>query len=90
MLYRNVLFMGRIPAILKDGFKLSRLLIETGIILLGSLCTIQAIVQLGSLAIFLIGGFVILSLIMVLWLGKVFGLDRSMTGVLANALSSAG
>ena len=35
MFYRNVLFLGRIPSILKDGFKLSRLLIKTGIILLG-------------------------------------------------------
>ena len=90
MLYRNVLFLGKIPTVFEDGFKLSRLLIKTGIILLGSLYTIQAIVQLGSLAIFLIGGFVILSLVMVLWLGKVFGLDRSMTGVLANALSICG
>jgi uncharacterized integral membrane protein (TIGR00698 family) len=42
------------------------------------------------MAIFLIGGFVIMTIIMVLWLGKVFGLDRSMTGVLANALSICG
>ncbi len=90
MLYRNVLFMGRIPALFEDGFKLSRLMIKTGIILLGSLYTVQAIVQLGALAIFLIGGFVILSLVMVLWLGKLFGLDRSMTAVMANALSICG
>lgn len=90
MLYRNVLFGGKMPAILDDGFKLSRLMIKTGIILLGSLYTVQAIVKLGAMAIFLIGGFVILSLVMVLWLGKVFRLDRSMTGVLANALSICG
>lgn len=90
MLYRNVLFGGRIPALFEDGFKLSRLMIKTGIILLGSLYTVQAIVTLGAMAIFLIGGFVILSLVMVLWLGRVFGIDRSMTGVLANALSICG
>ena len=90
MLYRNLIFRGQIPALLEDGFKLSRLLIKTGIILLGSLYTVQAIVQLGAMAVFLIGGFVILSLVLVLWLGKVFGLDRSMTGVLANALSICG
>ena len=90
MLYRNVLFGGAIPGIFADGFKLSRLLIKTGIILLGSLYTVQAIVKLGSMAIFLIGGFVILSIVMVLWLGKLFKLDRSMTGVLANALSICG
>lgn len=90
MLYRNVFFGGKLPDFLSDGFKLSRLMIKTGIILLGSLYTVNAIVQLGSLAIFLIGGFVILSIVMVLWLGKVFGLDRSMTGVMANALSICG
>ena len=90
MLYRNVVFGGKLPAVLADGFKLSRLMIKTGIILLGSLYTVQAIVTLGAMAIFLIGGFVALSLVMVLWLGKVFGLDRSMTGVMANALSICG
>jgi uncharacterized membrane protein YadS len=90
LLYRNVLFGGTMPAVFMDGFKLSRLMIKTGIIMLGSLYTFSAIVQLGSMAIFLIGGFVILTIIMVLWLGKVFGLDRSMTGVLANALSVCG
>lgn len=90
MLYRNVIFGGTIPAIFSDGFKLSRLMIKTGIIMLGSLYTVQAIVQLGAPAIFLIGGFVILTIIMVMWLGKVFGIDRSMTGVLANALGICG
>lgn len=90
MLYRNVIFGGTIPAVFSDGFRLSRLMIKTGIILLGSLYTVQAIVQLGAFAIFLIGGFVLLSIVMVLWLGRVFGLDRPMTGVLANALSICG
>jgi uncharacterized integral membrane protein (TIGR00698 family) len=90
MLYRNVIFGGTMPEIFSNGFKLSRLMIKTGIIMLGSLYTFSAIVQLGSMAIFLIGGFVILTIIMVLWLGKMFGLDRSMTGVMANALSICG
>ncbi len=90
LLYRNVIFGGKIPALFSDGFKLSRLMIKTGIILLGSLYTVQAIVQLGSFAIFLIGGFVLLTIVLVLWLGKLFGIDRSMTGVLANALSICG
>jgi uncharacterized integral membrane protein (TIGR00698 family) len=90
MLYRNVIFGGKIPEVLSDGFKLSRLMIKTGIILLGSLYTFNAIVQLGSMAIFLIGGFVILTIIMVLWFGSMLGLDRSMIGVMANALSICG
>ncbi len=90
LLYRNVLFGGQIPDVLINGFRLSRLMIKTGIIMLGSLYTIQAIVKLGSMAIFLIGGFVVMTVVMVLWLGKVFKLDRSMTGVMANALSICG
>lgn len=90
MLYRNVVFGGKMPEVFSDGFKLSRLMIKTGIILLGSLYTFNAIVQLGSLAIFLIGGFVIMTIVMVLWFGKLLGLDRSMIGVMANALSICG
>ncbi len=90
MAYRNVIFGGKLPAVFADGFRLSRLFIKTGIILLGSLYTVQAIVKLGAMAIFLIGGFVILSIVMVLWLGKVFRMERSMTGVMANACSICG
>ncbi|HZV53977.1 MAG TPA: putative sulfate exporter family transporter [Rhodocyclaceae bacterium] len=90
LLYRNVLFGGKLPAMFEDGFKLSRLFIKTGIILLGSLYTVQAIIKLGAMAVFLIGGFVVLSIIMVLWLGKVFRMERSMTGVMANACSICG
>lgn len=90
VLYRNVLFGGRIPDFLADGFKLSRLMIKAGVILLGSLYTVEAILQMGIMAILLISGFVILSIVMVLWLGKVFGLDRSMTGVMANACGICG
>lgn len=90
MLYRNVVFGGKMPDMFANGFRLSRLMVKTGIIMLGSLYTIQAIVQLGSMAIFLIGGFVILTVIMVLWLGQLFKLDRSMTAVMANALSICG
>jgi uncharacterized integral membrane protein (TIGR00698 family) len=90
LLYRNLLFGGKLPALFEDGFKLSRLFIKTGIILLGSLYTVQAIIKLGSMAVFLIGGFVVLSIIMVLWLGKLLGMDRSMTGVMANACSICG
>src|SRR6185312_15789519 len=88
--YRNVLFGGRIPAIFMDGFALSRLMIKAGVILLGSLYTVEAIFQLGAMAILLISSFVLLSIVMVLWLGSVFGLDRSMTGVMANACGICG
>ncbi len=88
--YRNLLFGGKLPELFADGFRLSRLFIKTGIILLGSLYTVQAIVKLGAVAIFLIGGFVVLSIVMVLWLARVFRLERSMTAVLANACGICG
>jgi uncharacterized integral membrane protein (TIGR00698 family) len=90
LVYRNVIFGGRMPELFADGFKLSRLFIKTGIILLGSLYTVQAIIKLGAMAIFLIGGFVILSILMVLWLAKVFNMERSMTAVMANACGICG
>lgn len=90
LIYRNVLFGGKLPVLFEDGFKLSRLFIKTGIILLGSLYTVQAIVKLGAMAIFLIGGFVVLSIIMVLWLGRLLAMERSMTGVMANACAICG
>ncbi len=90
MFYRNIVFGGKIPDMLVDGFRLSRLMIKVGIILLGSLYTFSAIIKLGFTAIALISAFVVLTVLMVLWLGKAFGLDRSMTAVLANALSICG
>ena len=90
MFYRNLVFHGKIPDVLVDGFRLSRLMIKVGIILLGSLYTFSAIIKLGFMAVALISAFVVLTVIMVLWLGKAFGLDRSMTAVLANALSICG
>lgn len=90
VIYRNIIFGGKIPEIFADGFRLSRLMVKTGIILLGSLYSIKAIVALGAMAIFLISAFIILSIVMVLWLGKVFGLDRSMTAVMANACGICG
>ena len=90
MFYRNIVFHGKMPAIFVDGFRLSRLMIKTGIILLGSLYTFSAIIKLGFMAVALISAFVVMTVVMVLWLGKAFGLDRSMTAVLANALSICG
>ncbi len=39
MLYRNVIFGGKMPEVFSNGFKLSRLMIKSGIIMLGSLYT---------------------------------------------------
>lgn len=88
--YRNIIFGGRMPAVFADGFRLSSLFIKTGIILLGSLYTMQAIVKLGAIAIFLISGFIVLSIVMVLWLGNLFKMERPMTAVLANACGICG
>jgi uncharacterized integral membrane protein (TIGR00698 family) len=90
LFYRNVVFHGRMPDVFVDGFRLSRLMIKVGIVLLGSLYTFSAIIKLGFMSIVLISAFVLLSIAMTFWLGKVLGVDRSMTAVLANALSICG
>ena len=90
LIYRNIIFHGKLPDIFVDGFGLSRLMIKIGIMLMGSLLSFTAIIKLGYVAILMGGVSVGLTIVLVFWLGKVYGLDRSMTGVLANALSICG
>src|SRR5574341_124957 len=48
MLYRNVLFGGKIPGWAEEGFRTTRLFIKTGVIMLGSLYTIQSLAKVGG------------------------------------------
>lgn len=90
MLLRNVVWRGKIPDLFKEGFNLSRLLLKTGIVLLGSLYTLQTLARLGGLAVTLIVFFVFFSVAMVWVLGKMWKVDRSMTGVLSGACGICG
>ena len=90
MFYRNVLFRGKIPAWASEGLNLSRLLLKTGIILLGSLYTYKSLMSLGALALSLIAFFVFFSISIVILLGHLMRLERPMIGVMSAACGICG
>lgn len=90
MFYRNVLFRGKIPAWAEDGFRTTRLFIKAGVIMLGSLYTVQNLLRLGSTAMILILSFVFGTVALVLFLGKVFKANRSVTAVMGAACGVCG
>jgi uncharacterized integral membrane protein (TIGR00698 family) len=90
VLYRNVLFGGKIPGFLADGFRTTRLFIKTGVIMLGSIYTLGGLAKLGAMAAGLITGFVFATVIFVMWLGKRLGMDRSLVGVMCAACGVCG
>lgn len=90
MLYRNVLFGGKIPAWAEPGFRTTRLFIKAGVIMLGSLYTFANLMKLGSTAMVLILTFVFGTVALVLVLGRVFKADRSVTAVMGAACGVCG
>jgi len=90
MFYRNVIFGGKIPAWAEEGFRTTRLFIKSGVIMLGSLYTIQSLAKVGGVAITLIMCFVFGTILFVMWFGKRLGMDRSMIGVMAAASGVCG
>lgn len=90
MLYRNVLFGGKIPAWAEEGFRTTRLFIKSGVIMLGSLYTIQSLAKVGGIAIVLIMTFVFGTIFFVMFLGRLMGMDRSLIGVMAAACGVCG
>lgn len=90
MFYRNVLFGGRIPDWADPGFRTTRLFIKAGVIMLGSLYTFKNLMRLGSTAMVLILSFVFGTVILILFLGKLFKADRSVTAVMGAACGVCG
>jgi len=90
MLYRNVLFGGRIPGWAEEGFRTTRLFIKSGVIMLGSLYTLQSLAKIGGIAILLIMSFVFGTIFLVMLLGKLLKVDRSLIGVLSAACGVCG
>jgi len=90
MIFRNVIFMGKIPAWAEEGFRTTRLFIKSGVIMLGSLYTIQSLFKVGGIAIVLIMSFVFGTIFFVMWFGKKLGMDRSMIGVMSAACGVCG
>lgn len=90
MLYRNLLFGGRIPDWAEAGFRTTRLFIKSGVIMLGSLYTLQKLAKVGGIAIVLICTFVFGTVLFVMWFGKRIGMDRSMIGTMGAACGVCG
>lgn len=90
MLYRNVVFGGKIPGWAEEGFRTTRLFIKSGVIMLGSLYTLNQLFKMGFLAVALICGFVFGTIFLVMFLGRLFNMERSIIGVMCAACGVCG
>ncbi len=90
LIYRNVIFGGKIPAWAEEGFRTTRLFVKSGVIMLGSLYTIQSLLKLGWTAAVLILSFVFGTVLLVMLLGKIFKVERELVGTLAAACGVCG
>jgi len=79
-----------VPGWAKNGVRLSRLGLKTGVILLGTLYSFAELAQLGKLSVVLIGIFVLGSVGLVLLFGRLRNLPNSMTGVLSAGMGVCG
>lgn len=90
MLYRNLLWGGTIPAWAAEGFRTTRLFIKSGVMMLGSLYTIQSLAKVGGVAITLIMTFVFGTIFFVMFFGRALKMERSLIGVMAAACGVCG
>jgi uncharacterized membrane protein YadS len=80
----------KVPEWAKNGVRLSRLGLKTGVILLGTLYSAAELKNLGGLSIIMIGFFVLGSVGLVLWMGARRGIPNSMGGVLSAGMGVCG
>ncbi len=80
----------RVPEWAENGVRLSRLGLKTGVILLGTLYSLAELAQLGKLSVVMIGFFVLGSVGMVLWMGRLRKIPNSMAGVLSAGMGVCG
>ncbi len=80
----------KVPDWAENGVRLSRLGLKSGVILLGALYSAAELRNLGGLSIVLIGFFVLGSVGMVLWLGRLRRIPNSMGGVLSAGMGVCG
>ncbi len=80
----------KIPEWAKNGIRLSRLGLKTGVILLGALYSAAELKNLGGLSIIMIGFFVLGSVGIVLWIGSRRNIPNSMGGVLSAGMGVCG
>lgn len=80
----------KIPEWAKNGVRLSRLGLKTGVILLGALYSAAELKNLGGLSIIMISFFVLGSVGIVLWIGSRRNISNSMGGVLSAGMGVCG
>ncbi len=79
-----------IPRWAEAGIRTSSLFIKIGVIFLGSLYSITDVARLGSTAVIIIVGFIILMLVFTVWLGRKVGMDPSGATTLAAGTAVCG
>lgn len=80
----------KIPNWAKNGIRLSRLGLKTGVVLLGTLYSLAELQQLGFLSVLMVGFFVLGSVGIVLWMGTRLNIPNSMGGVLSAGMGVCG
>lgn len=79
-----------IPRFAAQGVKTARFVLKMGVITLGARYSIAELANLGQVSIWMIGFFVLGTVFLVLWLGKLFQTPNSMTGVLSSGMGVCG
>ncbi len=79
-----------IPQFASSGVKTARFVLKMGVIMLGARYSFAELAKLGVYSIWLIGFFVLGTVFMVLWLGKLFKQPKSMSGVLSAGMGVCG
>jgi len=80
----------KVPEWARNGVRVSRLGLKTGVILLGTLYSAAELKNLGGLSIIMIGFFVLGSVGIVLWMGSRMKIPNSMGGVLSAGMGVCG
>ncbi len=79
-----------IPKFAAPGVKCARFVLKMGVIMLGARYSFAELAKLGVYSIWLIGFFVLGTVFVVLWLGKIFKQPKTMTGVLSAGMGVCG
>ncbi len=79
-----------IPKFAAPGVKCARFVLKMGVIMLGARYSFAELAKLGVYSVWLIGFFVLGTVFLVLWLGKIFNQPKSMTGVLSAGMGVCG
>ncbi len=79
-----------IPKFAGPGVKCARFVLKMGVIMLGARYSFAELAKLGVYSVWLIGLFVLGTVFLVLWLGKIFKQPKTMTGVLSAGMGVCG